>query len=79
MFASSLFKSGGEWLILLYFYTEICIAMEIMSTPDSKYILISSINDYHLPSNTFLQNELAAKILLKMLFKNSIYVYSDLF
>lgn len=50
-----------------------------MSTPDSKYILISSISEHHLPSSAFSQNELAAKILLKMLFKISIYVYSDLF
>lgn len=64
MFASSLCKSGGERLILLYFfYTEICISTENMSTPDSKHILISSINEHHLPSSTFSQNQLTAKIL----------------
>lgn len=78
MFASSLCKAGGEWILLSFFYTDICITMENMSTPESKYILISSIDEHHLPSSTLSQNELAAKI-LKMLFKNSIYVYSDLF
>lgn len=72
MFASSVCKAGGERLIPLYFfYSEIRITMGNMSTPDNKYILIFSINEHHLPSSTFSQNQLAAKILQYCFLKTS--------